>query len=111
MVLRASLGMYKFGLSIFPLFGGKDGEASIGNETKHMGDLLETGQSQGHESVSLTCPLWSIVALHPLLVLTEIPAVSYKGLFQWQVYSIPAFFSTFSTTKKILAVLCDGQVL
>lgn len=75
-----------------------------------MGDLLELGQSQGHESISLTCHLWSTVTLHPLLVLTEIPAVSYKGFFQWQLYSMLTFFQCFPP-QKVLAVLCDGQVL
>lgn len=78
-------------------------------EDKHMGEQLETGQSRGQ--MSLTCHLWSTVALHALLVLTGIPSVSYKGLFQWQVYSIATCFFQCFPPQKVLAVVCDGQVL
>lgn len=68
-----------------------------------MGDLLEMGQSQEHESMSLTCHLWSTVAPHPLLVLSEIPSVSHKALFQWQVYSISiCFFNVFHHKRLLL---------
>lgn len=70
-------------------------------EDKHMGEQLETGQSQGQ--MSLTCHLWSTVALHALLVLAGIPSVSYKGLFQWQVYSIATcFFNVFHHKRFLL---------